>query len=79
MIAHDIASSPELYHVIVKFSPHGKYFECLGYTGKMIKFARLEVQDSSLINGHTITWNIKQITRYVYPETTVYLEKECIE
>lgn len=76
MIAHDIASNPELYHIIVKFSPQGKYFECLGYTGKMIKFARLEVQDSILINSQ---WNIKQITRYVYPETTVYLEKECIE
>ena len=64
MNAHDIASKDDLYNKPVWFGLSMDSWECMGYSrfGNSIRFSRLEV----LENG-----KLRQINKYVYPDTPV--------
>lgn len=67
MIAHDIASTSENQTLLIRFSKNSPLiWECLGYTGRLVKFGRLIGVENKLF----------QVFRYVNPEKLVYPVKE---
>lgn len=70
--AHDIAADPDLYARPVTLPGSRLMWECMGYsrTGRTVRFARL------LPGSHANIYRLKQINRYVRPDTIVKIAKD---